>query len=591
MIKKIVLMGNPNVGKSVVFSRLTGANVIASNYPGTTVDFSKGKMRIEGESVEIIDAPGTYSLQPSNKAEEVAVKMLKEADVVINVIDATNLERNLYLTLELLERDLPVVIALNLWDEARHLGIHINEEKLEKLLGVPVVPTIALTGEGIKTLVTRIKEARSNEKIKPTSDEGRWIEIGSIIKKVEQVEHRHHTIKDRISDLTIKPLTGVPIAAGIIFLSFWIVRFIGENLIEHVFDRFFYGVYLPLMNGLSGRLGPGIINDFFIGRLVDGEIDFVQSLGMLTTGVYIPIGMVLPYIFAFYLVLSLLEDSGYLPRLATLVDNVFHKLGMHGYGIVPMFLGLGCNVPGALATRTLETRKQRFISATLLAIAVPCMAQLSMVFAIFSQDPESSILAVESWQYPPVVYISLVFLTLIILYIIVGLILNKSIKGESPEIFLEIPPYRRPNLKTVLKKTWMRIRWFLKEAIPWLILGVFLISILYNLGFIDWLGAIFEPLMEGVFGLPGVVSIVLLTGFLRKDLAVGMLLALTSTVTFNPMQLVIIATILTIYFPCVATFAVLVKELGIKDMLKSTAIMVSTAVIVGIILRFVLLGV
>lgn len=587
MIKKIVLMGNPNVGKSVVFSRLTGANVIASNYPGTTVDFTKGKMKINGKTVEIIDAPGTYSLEPSNKAEEVALKMLGEADVVINVVDATNLERNLYLTLELLERNIPVVIALNLWDETKHLGIHIDEKKLEELLGIPVVPTVALTGEGIKTLVSRIKEARSNEKIQPISEERRWVEIGAIINKAERVEHRHHTLRDRISDLTIKPITGLPIAAGIIFLSFWIVRFIGENLIGYLFEPFFEDLYKPLAMGLSDWLGPGLIRDFLIGRLIDGEIEFVESLGMLTTGIFVPIGMVLPYIIAFYFVLSILEDSGYLPRLSTLVDNVFHRLGMHGHGIVPVFLGLGCNVPGALSIRTLETRKQRFISATLLAIAVPCMAQLSMVFAIFS-DPK---LVSGGWQYSPVVYISLVFITLIILYVVIGFILNKFVKGESPEIFLEIPPYRRPNLKTILKKTWMRVRWFLKDAIPWLILGVFLISVLDTLGFINWLGVIFEPVMEGVFGLPGAVSIVLLTGFLRKDLAVGLLLALTSTITFNPMQLVIIATILTIYFPCVATFAVLINELGVKDMVKSALIMVVTAVIVGVILHIILLGV
>lgn len=584
-------MGNPNVGKSVVFSRLTGANVIASNYPGTTVDLSKGKMRIDdGKRVEIIDAPGTYSLEPTNKAEEVALKMLDEADVVINVVNATNLERNLYLTLELLEKNIPIIIALNLWDETHHLGIHIDEKKLEKLLGVPVIPTVALTGEGIKDLASQIKKARSNKEIKPTSEEGRWVEIGSIIKQVESVEHRHHTLRDRISDLTIKPITGLPIAAGIIFLSFWIVRFIGENLISYLFEPFFEELYKPLAMELGNWLGPGLIRDFLIGRLIGGEIDFVQSLGILTTGLFVPIGMVMPYIIAFYLMLSILEDSGYLPRLSTLVDNVFHKLGMHGHGIVPVFLGLGCNVPGALSTRTLETRKQRFISATLLAIAVPCMAQLSMVFAIFSQNKQSSILPPESWQYPPVVYISLVFLTLIILYVVIGLILNKFVKGESPEIFLEIPPYRRPNLKTILKKTWMRVRWFLKEAIPWLILGVFLIGVLYNIGVTDWLGDIFEPLMEGLFGLPGVASIVLLTGFLRKDLAVGLLLALTSTITFNPMQLVIIATILTIYFPCVATFAVLIKELGVKDMVKSAAIMVGTAAIVGFLLRIILLG-
>jgi len=585
-MKKIILMGNPNVGKSVVFSRLTGAKVISSNYPGTTVDFSKGKIRIDEKPVEIIDAPGTYSLEASNKAEEVASKMLKKADIVINVIDSTNLERNLLLALELLEKDIPVIIALNLWDEAHHLGIEIDEKELEKLLGIPVVPTVALTGEGIKELVTRINEAKTNDKIKPTSEEGRWIEIGSIIKKVENIQHRHHTLKDIFSDYTIQPLTGIPIAFGILFLAFWVVRFIGENLV-YIFELFFENIYKPIVIGLSNLVGPGLLHDLLIGRLIDGEVEFVESLGILTTGIYVPIGMVLPYIFAFYLVLSILEDTGYLPRLATLVDNIFHRLGMHGHGIIPMFLGLGCNVPGALSIRTLETRKQRFISATLLAIAVPCMAQLSMIFAIFSNLDLGS----GTWHFKPVFYIALVFLTLIILWTSLGLILNKYIKGDTPEIFLEIPPYRRPSLKTTGKKTWMRVKWFLREAIPWLFFGVFIISVLQILGIMDILSNAFQPIMSGLFGLPGVVSVVLLTGFFRKDLAIGLLLALSATTTFNPMQLVIIAVMLTIFFPCIATFTVLIKELGIKDMIKSSAIMVSTAIIVGVILRFVLLGV
>lgn len=571
-MKKIVLMGNPNVGKSVVFSRLTGANVIASNYPGTTVDFSKGKMKIGKEYVEIIDAPGTYSLEPTNKAEEVALKMLKEADVVINVVDATNLERNLYLALELLEGDIPVIIALNIWDETHHLGIQIDEKELENLLGIPIVPTVALTGEGIKTLVSRIKEAKTNEEIKPTSREGRWIEIGSLIEKVERVEHRHHTIRDRISDLTIRPLTGLPLAAGIIFLSFWIVRLIGENLIGYIFEPLFEELYRPVITGLSNWLGPGFIHNLLIGQY-GVEIDFVESMGMLTTGLFVPVGMVLPYIIAFYFMLSILEDTGYMPRLATLLDNVFHKLGMHGHGIVPLFLGLGCNVPGALSTRTLETRKQRFISATLLAIAVPCMAQMAMVFGILGPYG--------------IQYIGLVFFTLVFLYIIMGLIMNKFVKGESPEIFLEIPAYRRPSLKVILKKTWMRVRWFLREAIPFLFAGVLVINILYSVGFLQWLGTVLSPVMQGLFGLPGESGVSMIIGFLRKDLAVGMLLPLG----MSPMQLVIATTMLTIYFPCVATFAVLVKELGIKDMLKSAAIMVGTAVTVGFILKLVLLGV
>jgi ferrous iron transport protein B len=573
MIKKIVLMGNPNVGKSVVFSRLTGANVISSNYPGTTVDFSKGKMRLDGKTIEIIDAPGTYSLEPSNKAEEVASEMLNDADVVINVVDSTNLERNLYLTLELLERNIPVVIALNIWDETKHLGININQKELEKILGVPAIPIVALTGEGIKELVSKIKKAKSPKKIKPTIEEGRWIEIGHIIKKVEKVRHRHHSLRDRFEDLTINPITGIPIALGIIFAAFWIVRFIGESLIKYILDPLFYNYYLPIIERLSEQLGPGFIHTLLIGEY-GIEIEFIESLGVLTTGLYVPIGVVLPYIVAFYFMLSLLEDTGYLPRLATLVDNVFHKLGMHGHGIVPMFLGLGCNVPGALATRTMETRKQRFISATLLAIVIPCMAQLAMIFGILGRHG--------------IYYIGIVLLTLGILYVILGLIMNKFIKGASPEIFLEIPPYRRPSFKATLKKTWMRVRWFLKEAIPFLFIGVAVINILYAVGFLQWLSIALSPVMEGLFGLPGEASTALVTGFLRKDIAVGMLLTIEG---MGPMQLTIAATMLTVYFPCIATFAVLVKELGIKDMIKAAIIMITTAVFVGVIMRIILLGV
>jgi ferrous iron transport protein B len=571
MTKKIVLMGNPNVGKSVVFSRLTGAKVISSNYPGTTVDFSKGRMILDGETVEIIDAPGTYSLEPDNKAEKVAFKMFEDADVVISVIDSTNLERNLYLTLQMLESDKPVIIALNLWDEAKHLGITIDEKKLERILGVPVVPTVALTGEGIKTLVSRIKSAKSPKKIKPTSEEGRWVEIGGIAKKVEKFEHRHHTLRDRVNDLTIKPLTGIPIAFGIIFVCFWVVIFIGEKLSFLITEIFEIG-YKPLLLDFGEFIGDGHLYHILISQDY-GEVAFEESLGILSTGLYLPLAIVLPFIIAFYFMLSILEDTGYLPRLATLVDNVFHKLGMHGYGIIPTFLGLGCNVPGALATRSLETRKQRFIAITLLAIAIPCMAQMAMIFGILGPYG--------------LYYIGLVFLTLIVLYVTIGFILNKFIKGASPEIFLEIPPYRMPSFRTTVKKTWMRVKWFLREAIPFMIVGVAVINILYTVGLLQELARFVQPLMEGVFGLPGEASTAMITGFFRKDLAVGMLLSLD----VNAYQLVIAATMLTVYFPCVAAFIVMIKELGVKDMLKSAAIMVSTAVVVGAVLKIVLLGV
>lgn len=567
-MKKILLMGNPNVGKSVIFSRLTGANVIASNYPGTTVDFTKGMMCIDGNRIELIDAPGAYSLEPTNPAEEVAVRMLDEGDLIINVIDSTNLERNLYLTLELLERNIPVVVALNMWDDAKHNGITIDAEKLEKILGIPVVPTVALTGEGIKTLISRLKDASSPPVIS-RSDAEKWTQIGEIIKKVQRVEHRHHTIWESISDATVKPATGLPIALGVIFLIFSFIRFFGESLIGYVFEPLF-DLYTPVAMKISTALGPGILHEILIGRLVEGEINYVESMGLLTTGIFVPFGMVLPYVMAFYLGLSILEDTGYLPRLSVLVDNIFHRFGLHGYAIVPVFLGLGCNVPGALSTRILETRKQRFISATLLAIAVPCMAKTAMVFSILGSYGMK--------------YVLMVFAALAAIYIAEGLILNRYVKGESPELFLEIPPYRRPYFKALLKKTCMRIRIFLLEAVPFVFLGVLLINILYAAGIIDTLGTFFSPVISGIWGLPKEAVAALLVGFLRKDVAIGMLLPLD----MSPLQLVIAVTILSVYFPCVATFAVLFRELGIRDLVRSTLLMIATALIVGGIMRLIL---
>jgi len=569
-VKKILLMGNPNVGKSVVFSRLTGANVIASNYPGSTIEFTKGLMRIEGSKEELIDVPGTYSLEPTNTAEEVAVEMLEEGDLIINVIDSTNLERNLFLTLELLQRNTPVVVALNMWDEAKHNGITINPDELEKLLGVPVVPIVALTGEGIKKLLSRLKETHIPTDVS-RNDAEKWIHIGEIIKKVQRIEHRHHTIWEKISDATVKPTTGLPIGLGVILLTFSFIRFIGEGLIGHVIEPLF-DLYTPVVMEISRAIGPGIFHDIIIGKLIEGNIDYVQSMGLLTTGIFVPFGMVLPYILAFYFGLSILEDTGYLPRLSVLSDTIFHKFGLHGCGIVSVFLGLGCNVPGALSTRILETRKQRFISATLLAISIPCMAQIAMVFGILGSYGMK--------------YVLMVFITLIATYISAGLLLNRYIAGESPELFLDIPPYRRPYGKALLKKTWMRVRIFLTEAIPFVFLGVLFINILYSVGIIDILGTFFSPVISGIWGLPKEAAAALLIGFLRKDMAIGMLLPLG----MSPHQLVIAATVLTIYFPCVATFAVLVRELGIKDLLKSVLLMIAAAMIVGGLMRLILLG-
>ncbi|MFC1901235.1 FeoB small GTPase domain-containing protein, partial [Chloroflexota bacterium] len=343
-IKRILLMGNPNVGKSVIFSRLTGVDVVTSNYPGTTVGYSKGYMQLSGEKVEVVDVPGTYTLEPTSEAEEIASRMLETGDVVINVVDATNLERNLYLTLQLLEQNVPLIIALNMWDDTKHRGINIDLDKLRELLRVKIVPTVAVSGEGIKELVDNISYASIPDTAARTNDE-RWTSIGSIIEQVQQVTHRHHTWRERLSDATVSSFTGGIIGILILGGSFLLIRFIGESLIQYILDPLFNTLWLPVVVRLSDFLGnTGLLHNILVGKFIGGEIHFIESLGLLTTGIYVPLAMVLPYILSFYLVLGILEDTGYLPRLAILVDTLMHRLGLHGYAIIPSMLGLGCNV-------------------------------------------------------------------------------------------------------------------------------------------------------------------------------------------------------------------------------------------------------
>lgn len=563
-------MGNPNVGKSAIFSRLTGAKVIISNYPGTTVEFTQGRMKVGDETFMVIDVPGTYTLEPTCKAEEIAVDMLKEGDIVLNVVDATNLERNLYFTLQLLERDIPVIIALNMWDDTKHKGIHIDLEKLEEMLGVPLVPTCGLTGEGIKKLISRIPEAKS-PRFKFSSDKERWETVGKIISSVQKITHRHHSFLDNLEDLSIKPLTGIPLSFLIIYITFHIIRFLGEGIIKYLVDPLFKNFWFPLVNKLSILLGENnFLHKILIGHLVDGKISLGESFGVITTGLYVPLVMVLPYILSFYFILGLWEDFGYLPRLAVLVDNLMHRIGLHGYAIVSFILGLGCNVPGALAIRLLEGRREKFIAATLMAIAVPCMAQIAMIVGLVGQRGGR--------------YVVLIFAILFLLLILKGIILNKFLKGTSPELLLEIPPYRIPSLKAVVKKLWMRVFIFLREAVPLVLTGIFFINLLYVLKIVEFLAELFSPLLVGLWGIPKESISALLVGFLRKDVAVGMLAPLNLTTR----ELVIGSTVLAVYFPCIATFFVLIRELGIKDTIKSTLIMLFTALSIGTILNLLL---
>ncbi|MBN1828593.1 MAG: ferrous iron transporter B [Deltaproteobacteria bacterium] len=567
---KTLLMGNPNVGKSVIFSRLTGINVISSNYPGTTVGFTQGFMKIGGESAQVIDVPGTYTLEPACEAEEIASKFLEMGDVVINVVDATNLERNLYLTLELLEQDIPVVVALNLWDETRHRGIEIDLDRLRTLLEAPVIPTSGLTGQGIKDLVESITSARSSRRVQKSREE-RWGEVGRIVKEVQRLSHRHHRWFERLEDASVKPVGGFIMALAILASSFYVIRLIGESLIKFILDPLFQNIWKPYLMKLSGLLGSeGFFHGIFIGKLFEGTISFTQSFGLLSSGLYVPLAMVLPYIISFYFILGIIEDTGYLPRLAVLLDTTMHKLGLHGYAIIPTMLGFGCNVPAILATRVLESRRERFIASTLIAIAVPCTSSQAMIFGLLGKEGGR--------------YIALVYLTLLIVWILLGFVLNRLMKGLSPELLIEIPPYRMPPIRLLVQKLWLRIRGFIIEAVPIILAAVMVINILFNFGIFGIIADVTSPLITGVLGLPKEAVVALILGFFRKDAALGMLALLTLT----PKQLVVGSVFLTMSFPCIATFAVLFSELGVKNLIKSVALMITLAFSVGGLLNLIL---
>ena len=565
--RKILLMGNPNVGKSVVFSRLTGINVITSNYPGTTVEFTKGHIKLGNEVIEVIDVPGTYTLEPALSAEEVAVEMLRRAteakdSIVVNIVDATNLERNLNLTLQLLKQDIPVIVALNLWDEAGHIGVSIDVEKLQRILGVPVVPTIAITGEGIKKLVETLPEAKKGDYQFENAE--RWHEIGRIVERVQIVKHRHHTFLERLGDFTVRPFSGIPTAIIILLLTFKIVRFIGEGLINHLLNPLFNDFYLPLITKIVDTILPiKFIHDLLLGTTPDP----LGSFGVLTAGLYIPLVVVLPYLFSFYLVLSFLEDWGYLPRLAVLLDNVFHRLGLHGYSSIPVILGLGCKVPAILATRILETRREKLIAIALIIMSAPCLPQTAMILSIMAPFGGN--------------YLILIFSLLLLVSIITSIILNKLLKGETPELLCEIPPYRLPNFSFLMRKVWLRLSSFLKEAVPLIVLGILFIAILDLSGVIDYVSRILGVPIFYVLGLPPETVVVMISGFLRKDVSI----ALLAPFNLSPQQLIIACIFLVLYLPCIATFFVMVKELGLKDAVKLIAILFFSGLLVGGILN------
>ncbi len=587
---KVLLMGNPNVGKSAIFTQLTGVNVRTSNYPGTTVTYTTGTLTVlrknsvcatctaggckeclaqRRERIEIVDVPGTYRLDPECAAEQVACRMLPEGDMIVNIVDATNLERNLNLTLQLLEFGKPVIVVLNMWDDTLHKGISIDVKKLSEILGVRVVTTTGVTGAGIEALVRSILYYRADQK-PGLKFENRWEAIGNIVAEVQSLEHRHHTFLERLQDISVHPLAGIPISLVVLALIFQLIIASGEFL-TGVMEWLFESLYTPLIRALSGILGGGgVLHQILLGDISGETIDYESAMGVLTTGVFMELGLVFPYILVFYIVLGFLEDLGYLPRVAVLFDRFMHRVGLHGFSIIPMMLALGCNVPGIMAIRNLESRRQRFITAALTAVTIPCLAQSAIIFALTATYGAGHVFAILA--------------TIFAIWMVMGSILRLTVKGTTDTLIMEIPPYRMPAFKVLLRNLGTRLYGFLTDAFPYVLGGILFINILTLLGVMDFLGNLAKPVITGIFGLPAEAVASYVAGIIRKDAAV----ALLEPLRLNGAQMITGVTTLIIYFPCMATFAVLLKELGLKDTAKSFLIMIGATLATGAYMRLML---
>ncbi len=634
---KIALMGQPNSGKSTIFNHVAGYKAVTSNFPGKTVEYTLTKFKLFGQVAELIDLPGTYSLTSFDLAELEARKYLLKGnvDVVINVIDASLLSRSLELTLQLLELKLPMVICLNMIDEAERKGIKIDFEKLSEILGVPVMPAIALKGRGIKELFstaykigeekrigrtlnfskeveevithlsTQIKKKQINQEfnvpkrflaLKYLENDNYFMENfknkeKGIFKQIDYFQNllrevhgrppdvvisseRHHlsmniyesvvlltkphtSLMDYMDNILMHPLLGY-VSLGLIFYLFFNLIFSVGKIVEEPLLDYFYRL-IPL---IEKSINPNTLSFSIISGIIQG----------LAGG----IAIVLPYLFPFLFGLAILEDLGYLPRIAFLLDAFLHKIGLHGKAVIPFILGYGCTVPAIMATRILESGRDRFI-ASVLTTMIPCAARMTIIFALvaFYISPQAALA---------------IYILNIIVIIISGKILSRLLPEVTPGMILEIPAYHIPSIKVALAKTWLRMKEFIFIAWPLLIVGSTILSLLQYYKMDMLINKIFSPLTS-LLGLPLVVGTTLIFGILRKELSMLMLIQAIGTsnvaAVMSATQIMTFTIFVIFYVPCVATIAVLWKEIGSKRTLFTVAFTFILATILATITRFV----
>ena len=566
-----LLAGNPNVGKSLIFSRLTGIGIISSNFPGTTVGLNYGQTVFDGESYDIIDIPGLYRLEEEWVLEGKKHNLFKELeyDFIVCVADASHLERNLYFLLEIMQLKKPVILLLNKYDEAVRKGIQINVKELEKQLGIPVIPTVATTGEGLKELSYQAARIASHQAVLsslviPSDPEEKWHVIGRIIQKVQTIKHKHASFLEHLQGWATTPATGLPIALCVLVLSFFLVRFVGENIID-LLDPLYENYYVPFLEHIFSAIKDNAFGMLLLG---DGGENY---FGVLTDGLHIALIDVMSYVLAFYALLGFLGDLGYLPRLAVLLDSLLHKVGLHGYGSLPIMLGFGCKVPAVMGIRVLETRRERIIALALILVLAPCISQTAMIISILSPYGLK--------------YMLIVFFALFVNGILAGTILNKLMKGETPELFMEIPSWQIPQWRPLLRKLWIRMKEYLGDALPLILVGVLFVDLMQLSGLTNWIAKIARYPVEHILGLPADTTPLLILGCLRKDVSI----ALLQPFTLPPQELVVACVFMAMYLPCVATFFVMLRESGWKDTFRVISLTLCMAFFSSWVLRLILM--
>ena len=545
----VVMVGPPNVGKSAIFNRLTGLNVGVANYAGTTVEFSVGQMTIGNVSARLVDAPGIYTLDALSDAERVTANLLEDhPDLVVCVIDATNPEPGLFILLQILDRGLPVLACLNRTDLARQRGMLLDPSELESHLDVPTVSTAAVSTEGLEELRRRLSQylARGERETPGQRPPPSWEEAEQIAKSILLARGANTgQLRERLGDLLVTPWPGLPLAVLIVAFTFTLVVGLGMGLRRMILLPLVRDQVIPVVvTAVEAVIAPGLLRAVVVGEY-----------GFLTKGIEWPFTLVLPYVISFYLAMSIMEDTGYMPRLAALLDGLLKRAGLPGTAIIPLMLGYGCGIPALMATRSLDSFKQRFLVACMVCFSIPCVSQTGAFVSLLAERSVGALVGVA------VLSVLTVFA--------VGLVMDRVLPGQRPVTILEMPDMLLPSPGILVKKVWARVMHYLHDAVPPVVLGVGVAAVLFETGAVVQLGRMASPLLSGWLLLPEEAVVPLMLGIFRRELAVLPLMDMDLT----GVQLFTGAVIALYYVPCFAMVAVLSREFGLR---RAVGVLVAT---------------